>query len=187
MATVRKKLLIVGDGACGKTCLLICFAKDEFPEVYIPTVFESYMTEIEEEKKIIQLALWDTAGQEEYERLRTLTYPDTDIVIICYAIDAPESLEAIREKWHPEVRHFCPGIPVIMVATKVDLRTDDHTIKELSRLKQSPVAEEQGRAMAEKIGAKAYIESSALTKEGVKEVFEAVSRYCLEKKQKKRR
>ena len=188
MSTIRKKLLIVGDGACGKTCLLICHARDEFPEVYIPTVFESYMTEMEVDKgKILQLALWDSAGQEEYERLRTLTYPDTDVVIICYAVDAPESLEAVREKWHPEVRHFCPGVPVIMVATKVDLRTDDHTVKDLARLKQTPVTEEEGKEMAEKIGARCYIESSALTKEGVMEIFREVTKCCLEKRQKKKR
>ena len=47
MAAIRKKLVIVGDGACGKTCLLIVFSKDQFPEVYVPTVFENYVADIE--------------------------------------------------------------------------------------------------------------------------------------------
>ena len=62
MASIRKKLVIVGDGACGKTCLLIVFSKDQFPEVYVPTVFENYVADIEVDGKCVELALWDTAG-----------------------------------------------------------------------------------------------------------------------------
>lgn len=51
MAAIRKKLVIVGDGACGKTCLLIVFSKDQFPEVYVPTVFENYVADIEVDGK----------------------------------------------------------------------------------------------------------------------------------------
>jgi len=51
MTTIRKKLVIVGDGACGKTCLLIVFSKDQFPEVYVPTVFENYVADIEVDGK----------------------------------------------------------------------------------------------------------------------------------------
>ena len=62
MTSIRKKLVIVGDGACGKTCLLIVFSKDQFPEVYVPTVFENYVADIEVDGKCVELALWDTAG-----------------------------------------------------------------------------------------------------------------------------
>lgn len=51
MAAIRKKLVIVGDGACGKTCCLIVFSKDQFPEVYVPTVFENYVADIEVDGK----------------------------------------------------------------------------------------------------------------------------------------
>ena len=59
---IRRKLVIVGDGACGKTCLLFAFTKDEFPDKYIPTVFENYVSDIEVDGKLVELALWDTAG-----------------------------------------------------------------------------------------------------------------------------
>ena len=89
MAAIRKKLVIVGDGACGKTCLLIVFSKDQFPEVYVPTVFENYVADIEVDNKQVELALWDTAGQEDYDRLRPLSYPDTDVILMCFSIDSP--------------------------------------------------------------------------------------------------
>ena len=87
MAAIRKKLVIVGDGACGKTCLLIVFSKDQFPEVYVPTVFENYVADIEVDGKQVELALWDTAGQEDYDRLRPRSYLETDVILMCLSID----------------------------------------------------------------------------------------------------
>uniref|UniRef100_A0A8C7DG29 Ras homolog family member Ca n=1 Tax=Oncorhynchus kisutch TaxID=8019 RepID=A0A8C7DG29_ONCKI len=136
MAAIRKKLVIVGDGACGKTCLLIVFSKDQFPEVYVPTVFENYIADIEVDGKQVELALWDTAGQEDYDRLRPLSYPDTDVILMCFSIDSPDSLENIPEKWTPEVKHFCPNVPIILVGNKKDLRNDEHTRRELAKMKQ---------------------------------------------------
>lgn len=51
----------------------------------------------------VELALWDTAGQEDYDRLRPLSYPDTDVILMCFSVDSPDSLENIPEKWTPEV------------------------------------------------------------------------------------
>ncbi|CAH8831805.1 unnamed protein product [Trichobilharzia szidati] len=184
---VRKKLVIVGDGACGKTCLLIVFSKDQFPEVYVPTVFENYVADIEVDNKQVELALWDTAGQEDYDRLRPLSYPDTDVILMCFSIDTPDSLENIPEKWTPEVRHFCSNVPIILVGNKKDLRHDEATKNELRRMKQEAVRTEEGRAMAERIGAYAYLECSAKTKEGVREVFETATRAALQSKKTKKR
>lgn len=100
----------------------------------------------------VELALWDTAGQEDYDRLRPLSYPDTHVILMCFSIDSPDSLENIPEKWTPEVRHFCPNVPIILVGNKKDLRNDPATIKELQKMKQEPVKTEQGRAMADNIG-----------------------------------
>ncbi|XP_061195442.1 ras-like GTP-binding protein RHO [Saccostrea cucullata] len=180
MAAIRKKLVIVGDGACGKTCLLIVFSKDQFPEVYVPTVFENYVADIEVDGKQVELALWDTAGQEDYDRLRPLSYPDTDVILMCFSIDSPDSLENIPEKWTPEVKHFCPNVPIILVGNKKDTRNDPNTQKELKKSKQEPVKTAEGQAMAEQIHAFAYLECSAKTKEGVREVFETATRAALQ-------
>jgi len=128
----------------------------------------------------VELALWDTAGQEDYDRLRPLSYPDTDVILMCFSIDSPDSLENIPEKWTPEVKHFCPNVPIILVGNKKDLRNDPNTIKELGKMKQEPVKPEEGRTMAEKINAFAYLECSAKSKEGVREVFETATRAALQ-------
>lgn len=186
-ATIRKKLVIVGDGACGKTCLLIVFSKDEFPEVYVPTVFENYVADTKVDDKVVELALWDTAGQEDYDRLRPLSYPDTDVILMCFSIDSPDSLENIPEKWVPEVKHFCPNVPIVLVGNKKDLRQDAYTIKELSRTKQQPVSYAEGEQMAQRIGAKCYLECSALTKENVENVFQQATRAALARQKTKKK
>lgn len=105
---------------------------------------------------------------------------------MCFSIDSPDSLENIPEKWTPEVKHFCPNVPIILVGNKKDLRNDPTTIRELAKMKQEPVKPEEGRAMAEKINAFAYLECSAKSKEGVREVFETSTRAALQVKKKKK-
>merc|ERR1719391_1565667 len=185
---IRRKLVVVGDGACGKTSLLTVFGTNDFPDVYSPTVFENYVADIVHKGQEVELALWDTAGQEDYDRLRPLSYPDTDVILICFSIDSPDSLENIPEKWTPEVKHFCPNVPIILVGNKKDLRNDPKTIKDLREMKQEPVKTEEGRVMAEKINAFGYLECSARNHEGVREVFEMATRaafQCTRKKTQK--
>jgi len=183
---LRRKLVIVGDGACGKTCLLIVFSKGTFPQVYVPTVFENYVAEVEVNGRICELALWDTAGQEDYDRLRPLSYPDSHVILICFAVDSPDSLDNVQEKWISEVLHFCSGLPIILVGCKMDLRHDPKTMEELRRVNQKPVTAEQGLSVAQKIGASKYLECSAKNNQGVREVFEAATRAALMVGKKKR-
>lgn len=91
---------------------------------YVPTIFESYISRIPVKKQLVELNLWDTAGQEEYDRLRPLSYPDTDIVLICFSIDKPSTFYNVTERWYPETRHFLPNVPVILVGTMSDLKPD---------------------------------------------------------------
>jgi Ras family protein A len=135
----------------------------------------------------VELALWDTAGQEDYDRLRPLSYPDTDVILMCFSIDSPDSLENIPEKWTPEVKHFCPNVPIILVGNKKDTRNDENTKRELKKMKQEPVKTGEGQTMAESIHAFAYLECSAKTKEGVREVFETATRAALQVKKSKRK
>jgi len=140
----RKKLVVVGDGACGKTSLLLVQSGKPFPEGYVPTVFENYLSAFWVDNKPVELTLWDTAGQEDYDRLRPLSYPDSDIILICFSIGYPESYYNVDEKWFPETRHFCDDVPTILVGLKKDLRNDSETIEELNKKHQKPVTKEQG-------------------------------------------
>ncbi|KAF2873332.1 GTP-binding protein-like protein rho4 [Massariosphaeria phaeospora] len=171
--TYSKKLVVVGDGGCGKTCLLISYSSGNFPEKYVPTVFENYITHTPHPPtgKMVELALWDTAGQEEYDRLRPLSYPETDILFVCFAIDCPNSLENVMDKWYPEVLHFCPTTPIMLLGLKSDLRHKKNCIELLKTQGLTPVTPEQGRAVAKKMGAM-YMECSSKEQDGVEEIFD---------------
>lgn len=156
-------------------------------QAYVPTVFENYVTLVSFEGKLVELALWDTAGQEEYDRLRPLSYPESDVILIVFSVDFPVSLANVQDKvsprrhspspaaadrlqWYPEVAHFCEGTPLILVGTKTDLRRDEQTKRMLSAQGQTPITPEQGVTVAREIGAK-YIECSAKMGAGVHDVF----------------
>jgi len=164
----RIKLVVVGDGAVGKTCLLISFATDKFPEEYIPTVFENYTAPMSLNGESILLHLWDTAGQEEYDRLRPLSYPGSDIVLLCFSLAHKPSYDAIKVKWYPEIHHYVPSCPYLLVGTKLDLR------EEVANKPNSDfdiVTTEMGAALCKEINALKYIETSAKTKQNLDQVY----------------
>ncbi|KAJ3196797.1 GTP-binding protein Rho1 [Irineochytrium annulatum] len=179
----RKKLVCVGDGGCGKTALLTVFATGRFPEVYIPTVFETTSADVVVDNRPLQFSLWDTAGQEEYERLRPLSYPDTDVVIVCFDVTFRDSLENIAEKWFPELEQHIAGVPIIVVGCKADAREDPQMKANLQSKGQTAVTYQEGAAMATRIGARGYVECSAKFNQNVRDVFEYAGRVALARNQ----
>ncbi|GAA5972273.1 hypothetical protein JCM11641_002384 [Rhodosporidiobolus odoratus] len=173
---LNRKIVVVGDGACGKTSLLNVFAYGNFPMDYEPTVFENHTSEIVIEDTRVQLSLWDTAGQEDFARLRSLSYADTNVVLLCYSIEQPVSLENIEAKWVDEILEHCPGVKLCLVALKCDLREDHATREKLAQNGDAPVEYEQGLAVAKRIRASRYLECSAKHNRGVRECFEEAAR-----------
>jgi small GTP-binding protein len=176
------KLVVVGDGAVGKTCLLIAYTSNSFPREYVPTVFDNYTAHVMVENRTISLGLWDTAGQEDYDRLRPLSYPSTDVFLLCFSLVNPTSFKNIKIKWLREVRHHCPNAKLILVGTKLDAREDKETVDKLTQQGQKPVETVDGENLAKEIGAIKYMECSALTQKGLKSVFDEAIKAILRPK-----
>lgn len=164
IADYHAKIVVVGDGAVGKTCLLISYVQHTFPTDYIPTVFENYVTKIRSPKgKCIELALWDTAGQEEYNRLRPLSYTNVDVLMVCYSVDNKVSLKNVEELWFPEVKHFCFNTPIMLVGLKSDLYAGDNL--------DDLIDPKEADTLASKLGAFVHIQCSAKLRDNIDEVF----------------
>jgi Rho family protein len=135
----------------------------------------------------VQLALWDTAGQEDYERLRPLAYAKAHVILIGFSVDSPDSLENVKAKWAEEARERCIGVPIILVALKKDLREDPLAQEEMRKKSWKFVSTKEGMDMKEMIGARKYLECSSLTGDGVDDVFEAATRAAMIAGHKERR
>jgi len=168
------KLVVVGDGAIGKTCLLVVFAKGTFPEQYIPTVFENYTKEFKHpDHDDVCLELWDTAGQEEFDKLRPLSYPGSDIVFICFSLVDEESLQNTRDKWLPEVQDHLQDVVIFLVGLKSDLRDQNS---------EDAVPPGSGEEFVKELGASQYWEVSSKTHTNVDELFNAAVDAVLKKR-----
>ena len=174
------KCVVVGDAAVGKTCAIERFTTNAFPEEYIPTVDDDFsMVPHMVDGTPIHLKLWDTAGVEDYDRLRPLSYSQTDVFIIAYSVVQPSSFENVKDKWIPEIRQHCPEVPIIFVGMKIDLRDKKDAIKRLKKQGLAPITYEMGFKLAKASGLAKFLECSALTRKGLKNVFGEAIRVVL--------
>ena len=171
-----------------------------FPTVYEPTVFENYVHDIFVDNVHIELSLWDTAGQEEFDRLRSLSYDDTHTIMLCFSVDSKDSLENVESKWVGEIAENCQGVKLVLVALKCDLREADADAEEgvegdEPREKAPLVDYQQGLEVARRIQALRYLgtctrcyfvtvaltitECSAKRNRGVNEAFTEAARVAL--------
>ena len=125
---MQTKLVALGDCGVGKTCLLRSFALNTVPATYVPTVLDNYSISMMVDRLVVNLSLWDTAGDGPaaspgMDRLRPLSFPGTHVFLVCYSISDLGSFESVRRKWVPEIRARAPGAVVVLCATKADLRS----------------------------------------------------------------
>eukprot|EP00012_Vannella_robusta_P012813 CAMPEP_0206196530 /NCGR_PEP_ID=MMETSP0166-20121206/8506_1 /ASSEMBLY_ACC=CAM_ASM_000260 /TAXON_ID=95228 /ORGANISM="Vannella robusta, Strain DIVA3 518/3/11/1/6" /LENGTH=178 /DNA_ID=CAMNT_0053614029 /DNA_START=65 /DNA_END=601 /DNA_ORIENTATION=+ len=152
--------------------MLISYTTNSFPGEYVPTVFDNYTANAIVDGQPINLGLWDTAGSDEYNTLRPLSYPGTDVFIICFSLASPSSYDNVKSKWFAEVNHFNPKTPIILVGTKLDLRDNPQTIASLKENDLKPISNEMGDKLAKEIGAAKFLECSAKNQKGLPTVFE---------------
>ncbi|KAJ3429897.1 hypothetical protein M0812_22897 [Anaeramoeba flamelloides] len=182
------KCVVVGDGAVGKTCMLISYTTNSFPGEYVQTIFDNYSANVMVDGEPINLGLWDTAGQEDYDRLRPLSYPGTDVFMVCFSLVSKTSFKNINSKWIQEIKHYCPDTPIVLVGTKLDLRNCQGNQQNSDDI----VLYQEGMELCSNIGAEKYIECSSLTQKNLQAVFDETIKAVLYpgtsgKKKKKRK
>ncbi|XP_021570797.1 rho-related GTP-binding protein RhoF [Carlito syrichta] len=126
-------------------------------------------------------------GQEDYDRLRPLSYQNTHLVLICYDVMNPTSYDNVLIKWFPEVTHFCRGTPVVLIGCKTDLRKDKEQLRKLRAAQLEPITYVQGLSACEQIRAALYLECSAKFRENVEDVFREAAKVALSALKKARR
>ncbi|XP_072383969.1 uncharacterized protein [Diabrotica undecimpunctata] len=156
------RITVVGDGDTGKTCMLIVYKDKKFDDRYVPTVFDVYSMLIPINGVEYKVILSDTAGQEEFDKLRRLAYKDVDCFIVTYAVNEKTSYENVFLKWAPELKRFSPKAKIILAGTKMDLR----------RNKPSHITTEQGEELARDINAHGFIENSSKTMSFIDATFQ---------------
>ena len=177
----RMRIVLVGDVGVGKTCLLAFYLTNSFPSDYVPSVYDAVTWNVMVDGKNNYCYLLDTAGQEDYNRLRPLGYLETDVFMVCFSIASPSSYANVTKKWIPELVHHCPEASIVLLGTKIDLRDDPKTLSTLSEKNKKPITTEEGKKLQNDIKAARYLECSALTQKGVKNTFDETVRAVLQR------
>lgn len=174
------KCVLVGDGGVGKTSLVLSYTTGKIMTSYEPTCFDDYIVNIKTMNGVEKMQVSDTAGQETYDRLRTLSYYDTDVFIVCFSVEDKDSLENVKTKWIPEIKEYRPNTPYVMVGTQTDLRGS------VTDITDACVKTQKGKKLAKKLGAVDYLECSSLESVGLDEIFTVAYTAATNKKPKRR-
>ncbi|KAH3761157.1 Rho GTPase [Pelomyxa schiedti] len=170
------KLLVIGDGEANKTDVLLAYVNKTGTGAASETVFTDRDATVDVDGTPVRLMLRDTSGTEEYPRLKEQNYVDTAVLLILFSVACPKSFESVSNVWHPDIKKFCPGAPYILVGTQTERRDDPAARVPTAAPPDGVISYEQGVAKAKEIDAVTYMECSALTQKGIKEVFDAAAR-----------
>jgi len=174
------KCVFLGDGAVGKTSLIVSYTTNGYPNEYVPTAIDTYDVVVHVDGEPVTFEMNDTPGQDDFDTLRPLVYPNTDVFLLCFSVVSPSSFTNIREKWIPEIKKSgSKSVPLILVGTQSDLRNDVNTRVELAKYKESPISEAEAKKLCKDLNCESYIETSALTQHNLKEVFDEAIIYGL--------
>jgi small GTP-binding protein len=174
---ITRKVILLGNSGVGKTSLANWWMHSSFDEYARPTFGASNAyKEVMIDDKLVRVTIWDTAGQDEYDRLRPLSYSGANAILLCFALDSKQSFVNLTERWIGEVKHYCRDAKIILIGTKSDLRVAGNP---------AHVSDDEARQFVAEQKCDAFIPCSPKTGEGVDHVFPAAAKACNQKKKKK--
>ncbi|EOB12170.1 Rac-like GTP-binding protein ARAC7 [Nosema bombycis CQ1] len=151
------KVVVLGDNSIGKTWLVTTFITGKNPGGYTPTLFDNLGKRVEFKKKVYMVSVWDTAGNDEFTRMRSLSFIQADVFLLCYSMNNVRSFNSIQ-KWLDGLKDF--ECPIILCGTKCDLKDEE--------IIDPDVADE----IATKNGLYAHIETSSVDYINVNAAFD---------------
>lgn len=157
------KCVLTGDGAVGKTCLLLVYIKGTFPKDYVPTVMDNYGANLMVKNQKVTLDIWDTAGQEDFASIRSLSYPNSNVFIVCYSCVSRGSFLNIKDVWLQEIQGVCPDVPWVLCGTKEDL---------MDATNPQHISAEEAESFGKAMGAFSSVQCSAMYSTNVSKVFQ---------------
>lgn len=177
------KCTILGDSDIGKTSMVASYTANSFPNIYTPTVLDNYNALVNAGNEVVTLSIYDTSGKRDQEHgdLRRPIIRLSDVIIICYSMISVPSLLSIRAHWHMEIQESnINHVPVILVGTQKD-QVDPYSIDVMSN-RADPVPNNRAQYLCSELGYYSWLPCSALTQEGLKQVFDEAIKVCLKKK-----
>ncbi|CAF3348478.1 unnamed protein product [Rotaria socialis] len=172
--------VIIGDSSVGKSSLVVSYTTNDFPTQYVPTAFDNYSVDVSVGTRLVHIDICDTGGKEQFSSLHGLCIPYSDVILLCFSVVNRQSFHNAITYWLSRARRSNARIPIILVGTQMDLRSDLKTLLTLDQQKLKPVTEKEARACAQQIHACTYIECSALTEKNLKTVFDTAVLAALE-------
>jgi len=169
--SMQCQVVVVGDAKVGKSAIIRQITQDKFSEAYTPTSFDKHHTDLLVDNQRMSFVIWDTSGSSAYDSVRSLSYAEADVFLVCYKVSDPSTLYNVKNKWMPEIRQYRSNAPVILCGCQSDLRNDSEVISSLGKRGRAPVTPEQALAICCDVGAANYVETSAMASE-VSEAFE---------------
>uniref|UniRef100_A0A3Q4AD41 Ras homolog family member V n=1 Tax=Mola mola TaxID=94237 RepID=A0A3Q4AD41_MOLML len=164
--------MLLGDGAVGKTSMLISYIFNGYNSDYRQTAFDVFTGLVHVNAVPTRIKLVDTVGQEEFGHLRSLCYGHVNVFILCFSLVNPVSFDNITSKWIPQIRACNLAAPIVLVGTQSDLCLNVDVLIYLDKRGTKPVPYSQARRLAHRIRAHDYVECSALTQHNLKDVFD---------------
>ncbi|OHT14896.1 Cell division control protein 42 [Tritrichomonas foetus] len=169
------KLVIIGNQSVGKTCLVYTFANGKFPTDFVPSIHEKYSKKLSH----VNVDIIDSFGQIQADTERWDSfYIKADIYLLCFSVVDPESFETLLTSWIELIESKEKHPAYLLVGLKTDLRGDRTVLNGLQSQSMRPIQPEEGKVKANEIDAYGYVECSALSGNGVKEVFDQAIQFA---------